>query len=156
MSRRAYKRKKTIPDKIYNSSEIAKLINYVMIDGKKTVAEKIVYGALTKIKQQGEPLDLLRKAIDNVTPGFEVKPKRVGGASYLVPTETRPARKTFLALNWIIEAASARSNKDYKKFDQKLAAEIIDASQGLGEAVNKRKQVEKLAEANKAFAHFRW
>ncbi len=157
MPRRPYKKRSAQPDRIYNSFETAKLINYVMVDGKKTVAEKLIYAAYDQIKTQEEnPLEVLNKAIANVAPNFEVKPKRVGGASYLVPSETRPSRRTFLALNWIIEAAKTRSNKEYKKFGKKLASELLDASKGLGDAVSKKKQVEKLAEANKAFAHFKW
>lgn len=157
MPRRPYKKRLIQPDRIYNSFEIAKLINYVMVDGKKTVAEKIIYSAFEEIKSKKEnPTEVLHNAIENVAPNYEVKPKRVGGASYLVPSETRPSRRTFLALNWIIEAAKTRSSKEYHQFNKKLASELIDASKGLGEAVNKKKQVEKLAEANKAFAHFRW
>ena len=157
MPRRPYKRRPVLADKLYQSTEVAKLINYVMRDGKKSVAETVVYKAFEKIKsQKQDPLDILHKAIENVAPNHEVKPKRVGGASYLVPTETRTARKLFLALSWILNAATTRSNKEYRSAVNKLAAELVDASQGLGEAVNKKRQVEKLAEANKAFAHFKW
>lgn len=157
MPRRPYKRLPIKPDQIYHSIEIAKLINYVMRDGKKSVAERMVYSALDAIKSKGaDPIQTVTTALQNVAPTYEVKPKRVGGASYLVPIETRPARKLFLAFNWIIDAALAKSSKDFKTFSAKLVAELTDASQGLGEAVGKRKQVEKLAEANKAFSHFRW
>lgn len=158
MPRRPYKRVPVKSDPIYSSREVAKLINYVMKDGKKSVAQKLVYSSFDIIKnsQKKDPLEVLRKAIEEVGPVHEVKPKRVGGASYLVPTETRPSKKIFLALNWIINAAVARSNKEYRTTSKKLATELIEASQGLGEAVNKKKQVEKLAEANKAFAHFKW
>ncbi len=158
MPRRPYKRVPVKPDSIYNSLEVAKLINYVMKDGKKSVAERLVYDAFDSIKelQKTDPLTVLHKAVEQVAPNHEVKPKRVGGASYLVPSETRPTRRIFLALNWILNAALARSNKEYRSTDKKLATELIEASQGLGEAVNKKKQVEKLAEANKAFAHFKW
>jgi len=157
MPRRKYKKTTTKLDVMYESREVAKLINYIMKDGKKTIAQKIVYAAFNDIKEsKSEPTEVLRQAIENVAPNFEVKPKRVGGASYLVPMETRPTRKIFLALNWIINAAMARPSKEFKTADKKLVAELVEASQGLGEAVNKRKQVEKLAEANKAFSHFRW
>lgn len=157
MPRRGYKKTITKKDLIYKSREVAKLINYVMKDGKKTTATKIVYSCLSLIKEKNlDPADTLLKAIENVAPSHEVKPKRVGGASYLIPMETRPGRRIFLSLNWIIEAATKRSNKEYKGFDKKLFAELVDASSAQGEAVAKRVQVEKLAEANKAFAHFRW
>lgn len=157
MPRRGYKKREIKPDLIYKSRETAKLINYVMKDGKKRLAEKLVYSAFEKIKKQGlNPIEVLHQAIKKVAPSQEVRPRRVGGASYLVPKETSSQRKLFLALNWIIKAASNRSNKEYQGFDEKLAAELIDASSGKGEAVAKGKQVEKLAEANKAFAHFRW
>ncbi len=103
-----------------------------------------------------DPLKVLHDALQNVAPLHEVKPRRVGGASYLVPTETRPTRRLFLGFNWIVNAAAARSNKEYHSFANKLATELLEASKGEGEAVGKKKQVEKLAEANKAFAHFKW
>jgi small subunit ribosomal protein S7 len=157
MPRHPYKKRTIKPDRIYNSFEVAKLINYVMRDGKKTVAEKIVYKVLERIKNEGkEPLKVLSQAIINSAPNYEVRPRRLGGASYLVPIEVRPERKLFLALNWIIEAAKSRPNKEYKTFIDKLYAEIIDASNNQGQAVAKRAQTEKLAEANKAFAHLRW
>lgn len=157
MPRRKYKRIPVKDDIIYNRHEVSKLINYIMRDGKKTIAQKLVYTALDNLKEKKvDPIETLNKAIENVAPNYEVKPKRVGGASYLVPIETRPARKIFLALNWIVDAANARPSKEYKNAFKKLTAELFDASQGLGEAVNKRKQVEKLAEANKAFSHFKW
>lgn len=157
MPRHPYKKRVIKPDKIYNSLEVAKLINYVMRDGKKTIAEKIVYGALEKIKKEGkDPLKVLFQAIVNCAPNYEVRPRRLGGASYLVPMEVRKERKLFLALNWIISSAKGRSNKEYKSFIDKLYAELIDASQNQGQAVAKKNQTEKLAEANKAFAHLRW
>ncbi len=157
MPRRSYKKQTAENDHIYESYEISKLINYVMKDGKKTVAQKMVYGALTKIKEQNlDPHEVLVRAIDNVAPTKEVKARRVGGASYLVPMDTRPQRRLYLALNWIVNGANARANKQYKSFDNKLFAELMDAYQNQGEAVNKRLQVEKVAQANKAFAHFNW
>ena len=157
MPRRFYKKRKTEVDLIFSSYEVNKLTNYVMKDGKKTVAQKAVYQALAEIEKKGNNvLEVIRKALDQVAPEHEVRPRRVGGASYLVPVETRHTRKLFLAFNWIINAANARAGKEYKRFSKKLAAELIDASQGIGEAVAKKAQVEKLAEANKAFAHFKW
>ncbi len=157
MPRRGYKRQPVGLDPVHDSHEVAKLINYVMQDGKKSVAQKQVYAAFDAIKEAKlDPMEVLQKAISHVAPAKEVKPKRVGGASYLVPVDTRQQRKVFLALNWIITAAQARSNKQYKTFGQKLQAELLDAYNNQGEAVNKRLQVEKLAAANKAFAHFNW
>lgn len=157
MPRRKYKKNIVKKDPVYNSYSVAKLINYVMIDGKKSVAKKIVYSVLEKIKKQEKnPLELLEKAINNVAPQIEVRPRRLGGASYLVPVEVRKERQLFLALNWIINAAKARPNKQYHSFIEKLSAELIDAAHNQGGAVQKRQQVEKLAEANKAFAHLRW
>jgi len=142
---------------MYESIEVSKLINYVMRDGKKSIAQKQVYKAFDSLKESKlDPVDILNKAIHNVAPAKEVRPRRVGGASYLVPVDTRQQRKTFLALNWIVDAARARSNKQYKTFDAKLHAELMDAYQNQGEAVGKRLQVEKLAAANKAFSHFNW
>ncbi len=124
---------------------------------KNQVAQKIVYETMIKITAEKlDAIDVLRRSIENVAPAHEVKAKRVGGASYLVPQETRSTRRIFLALNWIINAAKARSSKEYKSMSNKLYAEIMDAYKEAGEAVNKKKQVEKLAEANKAFAHFKW
>ncbi|HLD27048.1 MAG TPA: 30S ribosomal protein S7 [Patescibacteria group bacterium] len=157
MPRRPYKKRNVKPDIIYSSYEVAKLITYVMKDGKKSVAEHIIYTIIETMKKNKlNPLEVIHKAIENTAPQFEVKPKRVGGASYLVPIETRSSRKIFLAFNWIIKAAYNRSSKEYRTFDKKLYAELMDAYQGQGEAINKRKQVEKLAEANRAFAHFKW
>jgi small subunit ribosomal protein S7 len=157
MPRRKYKKNLVKPDQIYGSFEISKLINYIMVDGKKSVAENVVYQAMELLKEKKlEPLNVLHRVIQNVSPNHEVKAKRVGGASYLVPQETRAERKIFLALNWIVNASRARSSKEFKGMSQKLVAELMDAYNDIGEAVNKKKQVEKLAEANKAFAHFKW
>lgn len=128
-----------------------------MVDGKKSTAEKIVYNVLDKIKdEKSDPVEVLQRAVDNVAPTKEVKSRRVGGASYLVPIDTKPQRKLYLALNWIIKGAASRSSKQYKSFENKLFAEIMDAYKNEGEAVHKRLQVEKVAQANKAFAHFNW
>lgn len=157
MPRHQYKKIQTKSEVLYNSFEVAKLINYLMIDGKKTVAQKIVYNVFEELKKTGkDPLAVLHQAINNVAPNYEVTPRRLGGASYLVPSEVRRERKLFFALNWIINAASARPNKEYHTFAKKLSAELMDASKNQGSAVNKKSQTEKLAEANKAFAHLKW
>lgn len=157
MPRHPYKRHAISSDPIYNSLEVEKLITYVMKDGKKSVAQRIIYSVCDELKKQKQdPLKVLHQAIHNVAPNYEVKPRRLGGASYLVPNEVRRERKIFLALNWIINAAAAKSNKEYHTFSQKLLTELLDASKNQGQAVNKRLQTEKLAEANKAFAHLKW
>lgn len=128
-----------------------------MKDGKKTVAQSIVYGALERLKpEDNDPLLTLQKAIGNVTPDREVRPRRLGGASYLVPTEIRQNRKLHLALNWIIQAAQSRSNKEFHTFEEKLATEILEAAKNGGAAVAKKQQTEKLADQNKAFSHLKW
>lgn len=157
MPRHNFKRIPTKSDPIYQSLEIAKLINYVMVDGKKSVAQSIVYSLIEKLKKDSEnPLEILNKAISNVAPIHEVKPRRLGGASYLVPIEVRRERKLFLALNWIVNAAKTRSNKEFHTFSEKLYAEIKEASQQQGTAFAKKTQTEKLADANRAFSHLKW
>ena len=147
----------TKPDTIYNNVMVAKLINYIMHDGKKNVAQTQVYGAFDVLKEKGEdPLKAFEKAVQTVGPKVEVKARRVGGANYQVPVEVRHERKLSLALRWMIEAARKRSNKEFHTFSEKLAAEIMDAIQNQGEAVRKRDIALKQAEANKAFGHFRW
>lgn len=144
-------------DKIYNSTLVTKVVNTLMKDGKKTAAEKLVYGAFDIISQKGhDPLSIFEKALQNVGPRFEVKPRRVGGASYQVPVEVKGDRKTSLAIRWITQTARSKSNKEYHTFAEKLAAEFLDASNNLGEAIKKRDAVHRMAEANKAFSHFRW
>jgi len=157
MPRHQYKRQSAQPDSIYNSYEVSKLINYIMKDGKKTVAEQLVYSMIERIKSEDkDPLVTLNKAISNVTPDKEVRPRRLGGASYLVPTDVREDRKMYLALNWIIDAARSRSNKEFHSFDLKLAEEIKEAAKRQGPAFAKRQQTEKLAAQNKAFSHLKW
>ena len=157
MPRRPYKKRTTKGDGIHNSLEVAKLINYIMIDGKKSVAERIVYNVFAKIKSENnDPLKILHTAISNIAPEHEVKPRRLGGASYLVPIEVRKERRIYLALNWLIEKASLKSNKEFKTFSAKLYKELMDASNNIGDAVNKKIETEKLAEANKAFSHLKW
>lgn len=157
MPRHSYKRTQPKKDSVYNSFEVAKLINYLMIGGKKTTSQAIVYGVLERFKKENmEPVETLEKAIGNVAPEHEVKPRRLGGASYLVPIEVRRERKLFLGLTWIVEAARAKSNKEFKTFQEKLYTELKDASVNQGQAVTKRAQSEKLAEQNKAFSHLKW
>lgn len=157
MPRRQYKKSITPDDPVYKSFEVSKLINYVMEDGKKSIAKKIIYNVFQKLeKNKKDPLKTLQQAIYNVAPNYEVKPRRLGGASYLVPIEVRKERKLFLALNWIVDEARSRSNKEYKTFEDKLYTELAEAALNQGNAVSKRAQTEKLAEANKAFAHLKW
>ncbi|MEK7634187.1 MAG: 30S ribosomal protein S7 [Patescibacteria group bacterium] len=157
MPRHSYKKRVFKKDKLFNSLEVAKLINYLMLNGKKSVAEGLVYKVFDELKKQSDdPLKVLHQAIENVSPIHEVKPRRLGGASYLVPIEVRRERKLKLALNWIIDAAKARPNKEFHTFDKKLLVEIIEASKNQGSAVAKKAQTEKLAEANRAFAHLKW
>ena len=144
-------------DRIYNNRLVAKVINRLMRDGKKSVAEKTFYDALEIIKKQkGEPLTLFEGAIQNVSPKQEVKARRVGGASYQIPIEVRGERKISLAIRWLIQAAHGRSSKDFHNFSGKLAAEILDAVENKGEAVKKKDTMQRMADANRAFAHFRW
>ena len=156
MSRKKTQPKKNIvPDPKFNSTIIPKLINSIMFDGKKGVAEKIVYDAINKIKNKSkeEPINVFNEAINNIKPTVEVRSRRVGGATYQVPIEVRPSRKQALAMRWIVEAARKRSEKS---MSLRLAGELQDASQGKGAAVKKREDVHKMAEANKAFSHFRF
>lgn len=134
---------------------LSKFINVVMDSGKKSVAEKIIYGALGQVetKSKGEPMEVLGKALENVRPMVEVKSRRVGGATYQVPVEVRAARRTALAMRWLVEAARKRGEKS---MSMRLAGEILDASESKGAAVKKREETHRMAEANKAFAHYRW
>lgn len=156
MRRPVKNRNQRKPDSKYHSLEVAQLINYVMWDGKKSVAEHIVYGALDEIKRSmkdADPLEIYKTAIKNVGPLMEIRSRRVGGANYQVPREVRPERRTYLALRWMIDAARAKKGVPMAK---KLADELIAASKNEGEAIKKRENVHKMAEANKAFAHFAW
>lgn len=157
MRHKKVQKRVTDQDLIYKNRLVEKFINSIMQDGKKTVAQKIVYGVFDKIKAEGkDPIETFDKAIQNVGPKVEVRPRRVGGASYQVPVEVRADRRTSLAMRWIIESARARSNKDFHTFAEKLLAEITDANQNLGGAIKKRDNILRMAEANRAFAHFRW
>lgn len=146
------------PDAIYSNRLITRLINRIMKDGKKTVAQSLVYKTLEELKEKTgqDPIKVLETAITNVGPRMEVRPRRIGGASYQVPTEVRGDRRQALAIRWILLSAKKRASKDYKTFDKKLAAELLDASNNIGPAIKKRDEVHRMADANKAFAHFRW
>jgi len=154
---KAEKRIKVDADPIYGSYILAKFINRTMKDGKKTTAEKSVYGALQLLESEGhDPIKTFEDAIDNVGPKVEVKARRIGGAAYQVPTEVRGTRRVSLAIRWVLEAARKRPNTEYRSFSAKLAAEFLDASQNQGEAMRKKEVAHRMAEANKAFAHFRF
>ena len=143
-----------LPDPKHGSETIARFINMVMQSGKKSVAEKIVYGAMDVIgEKNASALDLVEKALSNVAPAVEVKSRRVGGATYQVPVEVRSSRRTALAMRWVIESARKRGETSMPK---KLAGELLDASENRGGAVKKREETHRMAEANKAFAHYRW
>lgn len=147
-----------VPDVKYNSQTVAKLINAVMLDGKKSVATKQVYDAMTLLKEQTktDEVTYLSEALENVKPQMEVRSRRVGGASYQVPMPVRNERKQTLALRWIIDAARARSNSSYHSFAAKLVAELMDAHAEAGNAIKKKLDTHRMADANKAFSHFRW
>ena len=156
MSRRTITKKKlAIPDPVYNSLSVSKFTNMIMLDGKKRVAEKILYSALEILSKNSkeDPITMMDKALQNVSPSVEVKSRRVGGSNYQVPVEVNTKRKQSLAMRWILEAADKRNEKTMKN---KLAAELLDAYDNKGSAVKKREDVHKMAEANKAFAHYRW
>ena len=153
--RAAAVRRETTPDAKYNNRLVSQLINKVMLDGKKSLAERIVYGAFDRVEEKtGEDvLTVFKKAMDNIRPTLEVKPKRVGGATYQVPMEVNSRRSTQLAIRWLVDYS--RKRKEHTMIER-LAAEIMDAANNTGAAVKKREKVHKAAEANKAFAHFRW
>jgi small subunit ribosomal protein S7 len=159
MSRRAQApRRDSLPDPKYGNAMLAKFINMVMKSGKKSVAEKIVYGAIDRMservgKDQSRAIELLGQALDNIKPAVEVKSRRVGGATYQVPVEVRATRRETLAMRWAIEAARSRSEKSMAV---RLAHELMDAAENRGAAVKKREDTHRMADANKAFAHYRW
>lgn len=156
MPRRGKIKKKTLkPDPFYNNTLISKFINTVMKKGKKSLAEKLVYGAMEKAKQKakGDPLKIFEKAVENVRPMLETKSRRVGGATYQIPIEVPLYRSTSLAVRWLIRFARERSGKSMV---DKLSAEIIDAANSRGGAIKKKEDIHKMAEANRAFAHYRW
>ena len=153
--RREVPRRTILPDPKYGSELLAKFVNMVMKDGKKSVAERLVYGALDHVEQKkgGDPLEYLEKALENVRPMVEVKSRRVGGATYQVPVEVRSSRQLALAMRWTIDSSRSRSEKSMA---ERLAGELMEAADNRGAAVRKREDVHRMAEANKAFSHFRW
>ena len=148
-------KREILPDPIYNSVLVTKLVNSIMLDGKKGVAQKVVYGAFDIVKEKTEKdaLEVFAQAMENIMPSLEVKSRRVGGATYQVPMEVRPERRQTLGLRWLTAYSRARSEKTMK---ERLAGEIMDAANNVGSSVKKREDVHKMAEANKAFAHYRW
>ena len=153
--RRVAAKREILPDPKFGNVTLAKFMNHVMVSGKKAVAERIVYGALIIVEERlkKNPIEVFEEALDNVAPLVEVKARRVGGATYQVPVEVRPARRTALAMRWLVDYARARGEKS---MPQRLAGELIDAVQGKGGAVKKREDVHRMADANKAFSHFRF
>ena len=148
-------KREILPDPMYGSVLVTKLVNSIMLDGKKGVAQKVVYGAFDQIKEKtgNEPLEVFNQAMENIMPSLEVKARRVGGATYQVPMEVRPARRQTLGLRWLTAYARARGERTMA---ERLAGEIMDAANNTGAAVKKREDTHKMAESNKAFAHFRW
>ena len=148
-------KREVLPDPMYNSQLVTKLVNNIMYDGKKSIAQKIVYDAFAIIEQKtgNDPLEQFKKALENIMPALEVKAVRRGGSNYQVPMEVRAERRQTLGLRWLITYARSRSDR---KMSERLAAEIIDAVNGTGGAVKKKEDTHKMAEANKAFAHYRW
>jgi small subunit ribosomal protein S7 len=153
--RREVPKRDILPDPKFGSQDVTKFVNVIMLDGKKAVAERIVYGALTQIETKAgkNALEVFSAALSNVKPMVEVKSRRVGGANYQVPVEVRPVRRMALAMRWLREAAKKRSEKS---MPQRLAGELLEAAEGRGGAMKKREEVHRMAEANKAFAHFRF
>ena len=153
--RRVAAKREILPDPKFGNLTLAKFMNHVMVSGKKSVAERIVYGALDLVQERlsKDPIEVFDEALENIAPMVEVKSRRVGGATYQVPVEVRPSRRTALAMRWLVDYSRGRGEKSMR---QRLAGEIIDASQGKGSAVKKREDVHRMAEANKAFSHYRF
>ena len=153
--RRLVAKRAVLPDPKFGSEMLAKFVSMLMVDGKKSVAEGVIYGALDQVtnKSKADPMQVLDKALDNVRPSVEVKSRRVGGATYQVPVEVRSVRRTALAMRWLIDSARKRGEKSMAL---RLAGEILDASESRGSAVKKREDTHRMADANKAFAHYRW
>jgi len=153
--RREVPKREVLPDPLYNSQLVTKFVNVMMRDGKKTVAERILYDALEMIRERTEddPMKVFKKAVENVKPTVEVKSRRVGGSTYQVPVEVRPNRRLALSFRWLITSASSRPEKTMK---QRLAAELLEASENRGSAIKKKEDTHRMADANKAFAHYRW
>ncbi|MDG2070907.1 MAG: 30S ribosomal protein S7 [Pseudomonadales bacterium] len=153
--RRVPEKREVLPDPKYSNKTLAKFMNHVMVSGKKSVAEKIVYGALDRIKERttSDPLEIFDAALEAVAPSVEVKSRRVGGATYQVPVEVRPSRRTALAMRWLVDSARSRGEKS---MPLRLAGELMDAAEGRGSAVRRREDTHRMADANKAFAHYRF
>lgn len=149
-------KREVLPDPIYGSQQVTQFINRIMLNGKKGLAERIFYNAMKIIGEKSgkDPMEVFQTAIKNVMPVLEVKPRRVGGATYQVPVEVRPERRLALSIRWLI--LNARNRSDFRTMQEKLAAELLDASQGVGASIKKKEDTHKMAEANKAFAHYRW
>lgn len=153
--RREVPKRKILPDPKFGSEVLTKFVNMVMADGKRSVAERILYGAMSRIEQRqgGDPVEVMDAALENVKPRVEVKSRRVGGATYQVPVEVRPVRRQTLAMRWLMEAARKRGEKTMAA---RLASEMMEAAENRGSAVKKREDTHRMAEANKAFSHYRW
>ena len=154
--RREVPKRQILPDPLYHSQLVSKFVNVLMKDGKKSVAERILYDALTTIKErtgEEDTVTVFQKAIDNVKPAVEVKSRRVGGSTYQVPMEVRPARKLALAMRWLIQAAKGRGEKTMRL---RLAGELLDAAENRGVAIKRKEDTHRMAEANRAFSHYRW
>ena len=153
--RRVPEKRDIIPDPKYANQTLAKFMNHVMVHGKKSVAEKIVYGALDRIKERSgnDPIEIFDSALEAIAPSVEVKSRRVGGATYQVPVEVRPSRRTALAMRWLVDSARKRGEKSMA---QRLAGELLDAAEGRGSAVRKREDTHRMAQANQAFSHYRF
>ncbi|HCY04412.1 MAG TPA: 30S ribosomal protein S7 [Gammaproteobacteria bacterium] len=153
--RRVVAKREILPDPKFNNQVVAKFINHVMVSGKKAVAESIVYGALDRVqaRDNADPIEVFEKALDAIAPMVEVKSRRVGGATYQVPVEVRPSRRHALAMRWLVDSARSRSEKSMAA---RLAGEFMDAAEGRGSAVKKREDTHRMADANKAFAHYRY
>ncbi|MGK2859531.1 MAG: 30S ribosomal protein S7 [Thermoanaerobaculia bacterium] len=153
--RREVPKREVLPDPLYNSQLVTKFINSLMLQGRKSVAEGIFYGAMKKVEDRAkdDPLKIFKKAVDGVKPAVEVKSRRVGGSNYQVPIEVRPSRRTSLAIRWLIQFAASRGEKTMM---DKLAGELLDAANGRGNAIKKKEDTHRMAEANKAFSHYRW
>ena len=148
-------RREVAPDPVYQNPLVTQLINKILLRGKRALAERIVYGAMEGCREKtgGDPIPTLKRAVENVRPALEVRSRRVGGATYQVPVEVRPRRATTLAIRWIVGYSRQRREKE---MSQRLASELLDASNGIGAAIKRREDLQKMAESNKAFAHYRW
>ncbi len=155
MRKNAAPRRETVADPVYNSVLVTQIVNKVLLDGKRSTAERIVYDAMTTIKERtsDDPVEILKRAVENVKPPLEVRSRRVGGATYQVPVEVRPRRANTLAIRWLVEFSRARRERTMA---ERLANEMMDASNGVGAAIKRRDDLQKMADSNKAFAHYKW